>query len=203
MVKLLAQIISFLLHPLLMPTWLFSLMMVYFPAAVLPTQAWLIIIILIFGMTFILPVLNLLFFEITGTIRSIYLPERQDRILPFIFISIVYAGITAMIFWKMNFPMVFNLMLIITCLSLLATVATFFFKISVHAIAGGGIAGMLLAMVIFATVGELIVPALIMLVLSGAVMSARLFLNAHDAREVGWGGVIGFMIGFAGVEILF
>ena len=203
MLRLLAQFISLVFHPLLMPTWLFGIMMYYFASAVQPTQAWLLVIVLIFGMTFILPLLNLLFFKITGTIRSFYLVERKDRILPFIFITIVYAGITAMIFWKMSFPIVFKLMVIITCLSLLVTVFTFFFKISAHAVAGGGIAGVLLSMAIYSSVAELVVPSLIMLVLAGTVMSARLLLNAHKPQEVGWGGMLGFVIGSAGIGMLF
>jgi hypothetical protein len=203
MLKLLAQFISFIFHPLLMPTWLFGIVMFYLPSSVQPRQAWMVIIILVFGMTFILPLLNLLFFKMTGTIKSFYLAERSDRILPFIFITIVYAGITAMIFWKMSFPVVFNLMLLITLLSLMVTVATFFFKISAHAVGGGGIAGILLATAIISSVGELIYPSLLILVLAGAVMSARLYLNAHKPNEVGWGGMLGFLVGFVGIELLF
>src|SRR5262245_39751297 len=104
MLRILAQVVSFLFHPLLMPTWLFALMMYYFPASIQPTQAWMLIVLLIFGMTFILPILNMVFFRMTGTISSFHLPERKDRILPSIFVTIVYAGITSMIFWKMSFP---------------------------------------------------------------------------------------------------
>ena len=203
MLRFLAKTFSFLFHPLLMPTWLFSLLMFYFPAAIQPVQAWFLIILLIFGMTFILPLLNLIFFKMTGTIQDFYLEERKDRVLPFIFISIVYAGITAMFFMRMNFPVVFNLMVIVTGLVLLATIATFFFKISVHAIAVGGMAGILLAIVAFMSASELLIPALSAMVLAGLVMSSRLLLNAHELNEVGWGGVLGFVIGFIGVEILF
>lgn len=203
MLKLLAQLISYLLHPLLMPTWLFATMMFYFPASIQPTQAWWLVIILIFGMTFILPLLNMFFFKITGTIRNFQLPDRRDRVLPFIFITIVYAGITTMIFWKMNFPLVFKLMVIITILSVLATISTFFFKISVHALAAGGIAGILLAFVVLLAIFELVLPSISILILAGMVMSSRLFLNAHNAKEVTWGGIGGFIIGFIGVGFLF
>jgi hypothetical protein len=202
MLKIVAQLLSYLFHPLLMPTWLFGTMMFYFPSSIQPAQAWLLIIILIFGMTFILPLLNMLFFRMTGTIQNFQLPERKDRVLPFIFITIVYVG-TSMIFWKMNFPIVFKLMVVISGLSFMVTILTFFFKISVHAVASSGIVGILLAITIFASVGELIIPALAILIIAGMVMSARLHLNVHNGSEVGWGGVLGFLVGFLGVGILF
>ena len=203
MLKLLAQFIAYLLHPLLMPTWLFATMMFYFPASIQPTQAWILIIILIFGMTFILPLLNMLFFKMTGTIQNFQLQDRRDRVLPFIFVTIVYAGITIMIFWKMNFPLVFKLMVIITGLSVLATISTFFFKISVHALATGGMVGILLAFVTLLATFELMFPSICILILAGITMSSRLLLNAHNAKEVTWGGILGFIIGFMGVGFLF
>lgn len=203
MLRLLAQFVSYFFHPLLMPTWLFATIMVYFPSSIQPTQAWLLVIILIFGMTFILPLLNLLFFKMTGTIQSFQLTERKDRILPFSFVTIVYAGITAMIFWKMNFPIVFRFMVVITSLSLVATLSTFIFKISIHALAGGGIVGILLSICLILGVGELVIPTLLVLIVAGVVMSARMLLNAHNIREIGWGGIIGFVLGFISIGFLF
>ena len=203
MLRFLAQFISVVLHPLLMPTWLFGIFMIFFPTSIQPPQAWLLIFLLIFGMTFILPLLNLVFFKMTGTIKSFYLHDRTDRILPSIFITIVYTGITIMIFWKMNFPVVFKLMVLVSALSLMVSVTNFFYKISVHAVAAGGLAGIVLAVAAFASVGELIYPALIAIVLAGTAMSSRLLLNAHSPNEVGWGGALGFIIGFVGIEILF
>lgn len=203
MLKFLAKLLSYLFHPLLMPTWLFGIMMFYFPSSVQPTQAWVLIILLIFGMTFILPILNLLFFRLTGTIQNFHLPERKDRILPFLFITIVYTGITVMIIWKMNFPIVSKLMIIVTMLTFVTTILTFFFKVSVHAIGNSGLVGILLAVTLFSSVSELIVPALSGLILAGSVMSARLYLNAHTQFEVAWGGILGFVVGFLGVFVLF
>jgi hypothetical protein len=154
-------------------------------------------------MTFILPVLNMVFFKVTGTITNLNLANRRDRILPFIFVTLVYAAVTAMFYWKMYIPVVFKLMLMVTALSLLVLVATLFFKISVHAVGSSGLAAILLAMATLASATELLWPALVMIVLAGFAMSSRLQLNAHTLAEVSWGGVLGFASAFGGMLILF
>jgi membrane-associated phospholipid phosphatase len=51
--------------------------------------------------------------------------------------------------------------------------------------------------------GSLLWPTLIVLIVAGLVMSARLYLNAHTPREVLYGALAGFSIGFFGMIFLF
>ena len=47
-------------------------------------------------------------------------------------------------------------------------------------------------------------PAIgVLWVLAGLVMSARLYLQAHTLREVGYGAAVGFLVGFFGMILLF
>ena len=203
--RLFANFISYVLHPLLMPTWLLLILVTLYPAAIQPVQAWGFIILLIFfGMTFILPVLNLLFFKITGTISSFSLLTRQDRILPSILITMLYGALSFMFYWKViSIPVFFKLMLVITALSLIVAIGTFFLKISAHAVGMCGLAGILLSMASASSSSTLIFPALVVLVLAGLTMSSRLLLNVHSLNEVTWGGSLGFVIGFGGIAFLF
>ena len=203
MLRLGAHIISFVMHPLLMPTLLFATLMYFVPASIQPDKAHGTVLFLIFMMTFILPVINLLFFKMTGTLRSFYLPARRDRVLPFLLISLLYVAIAAMFYWKMYSLLIFKLMVIVAILSLWVTVANFFFKISVHAVGSSGLAGILLSMATLSSVSDLIWPAITMIVLAGLAMSSRLLLNAHNLSEVSWGGVSGFVVGFSTVGFLF
>jgi hypothetical protein len=202
--QLFAKIISYLLHPLLMPTFLFGVLLYFIPQSFQQFQShgWLLLSVF-FGMTFVLPGLNLLFFKLTGTIKTLNLMDRRERIMPSMLISLVYCVISYMIYWKIPFPVFYKLMFIVAALSVVVTIVTLFFKISVHAIGMSGLAGILLAMATLSSASELVVPSLFAIVLSGLVMSARLFLDAHDLPEVGWGGVVGFAIGFGGVVVLF
>ncbi|MFM8743032.1 MAG: phosphatase PAP2 family protein [Cytophagales bacterium] len=50
---------------------------------------------------------------------------------------------------------------------------------------------------------RLLVPTAGLIVLAGLVMSARLVLGAHTLREVLQGALVGFVIGYSGVMVLF
>src|SRR6185503_15716258 len=151
---------------------------IFFPTAIQPAQAWgLMVLLIFFGMTFILPVLNMLFFKITGTISNFSLPNRKDRILPSMLITILYATLSYMFYWKVAaIPFFFKLMIIITMLSALVMIGTLFLKISAHAVGICGLAGILLAMASLSSVSELVFPSLGVIALAGLTMSSRLLL---------------------------
>jgi hypothetical protein len=201
-VKKAAQVISVVFHPLLMTTYLFIVISLYLPAILLPARASLWLVFLVFLMTFLLPSLNFLFFRFSGTIRDLTMIERRDRILPFVFVSILYCVVTYMFYWKFPVPNLLKIMLIITAMVLASALVTMFYKVSVHSVAIWGILGILVPLN-QASEGMLLYPLAAGLVIAGVVMSARLLLNAHMPREVMVGGVMGFGIGFAGMMLLF
>ena len=159
---------------------------------------------LVFVMTFVLPVVNLVMFRAFGTLPSLLMKTRQERLLPFILITIIYAVVTAMFFYKVSAYVNFNrVMLIIMLLVFAGTAITFFQKISVHSIAICGAVGIMMPLNKVVENGALLVPTTAVLTLAGLVMTARLYLNAHTPREVMYGAVIGFLIGFFGMVFLF
>jgi membrane-associated phospholipid phosphatase len=201
-VKKTAQVISVVFHPLLMTTYLFVVLSLYLPSLLLPARSSLWLIFLIFLMTFLLPSFNFLFFRFSGTIRDLSFGERKDRVLPFAFIAILYCVVTIMFYWKFPVPNLLKLMLIVTAMVIVSSLTTLFYKVSVHSVGVWGILGILVPLN-QATDGMLLYPLTGGLVIAGAVMSARLLLNAHVPREVMIGGVMGFAIGFAGMLLLF
>ena len=94
-------------------------------------------------------------------------------------------------------------MLIVTMLVVAATLATFIMKVSVHSLAMMGLLSVLLWLnhggenisLWWLTIG--------LTVVSGLVMSARLYLHAHTLSEVLWGGLIGLVVGSAGTIVLY
>jgi membrane-associated phospholipid phosphatase len=203
MLRATAQVISVVFHPLLMPTYLVGIILLLAPTVIQPAQLRYYLIALIFGMTGLLPALNLFFLKSVGAIASLYMPTRQSRVWPFLFIFIMYTLVTIMFYLKMPIPFMFNIMVISTALAALVCMATFVIKISVHAVVAAGFAGILLNLANIGAFDTLMVPALIAIVLAGLVMSSRLLLNAHTLSEVGWGGVLGFTVGYIGVTLLF
>lgn len=190
-------------HPLLMTTYLFLLLLYYLPVMLQPIKPSLWIILLIFVTTFALPAINFVMLRLTGSIRDLTMPQRGQRILPFIFISVIYVFVTLMFYWKFPVPNLLKLMSIISALLVFATIVTFFYKISVHSLAMWGAIGMLLPMNKVSEENTLLIPTAIVIVVAGFVMSSRLALNAHDTKEVLVGSVSGFVIGFFGMIILF
>lgn len=202
--RIAARLISYVFHPLLFVTylvlmlgWFMPRFMLIPPAAMLKFAAFVSII------TFVFPAANLVMLKAFGSISSLEMEVRRDRILPFVMITVFYGVVCAMFYYKVSVNINFNkIMLIATALTLVATVVTFFFKISVHSLAMGGALGILLPLNKVAD-GALLLPAVVMMVLAGMVMSARLYLQAHTLREVGYGAAVGFLIGFFGMILLF
>lgn len=206
--NILARVISFIFHPLLMATYLLGLLSFYLPSALYPINVgsrWSFLL-LIFVMTFALPVINISFFRIMGTISSFNMIQRRERIRPFFLITIIYCFVTYIFSFKTRISTddsLFKLLLIIDCLVIAATMITFFYKVSIHSIGIMGLLGIIIPLNKVAENNSLFLPTIALLIIAGLVMSARLQLNSHTPREVFVGALTGFSIGFFGMIILF
>lgn len=200
-----AKIISILFHPLLLATYLFAIVGFYFPVMLsISPQNSKIILGIVFGFTFILPVINIIMFRYFGTISSYTLHVRTERLVPFVAIAIIYLVMIFLFYTKLPVSINFNkLMAIVTALVVFSAVATFFYKVSVHSLGASGMIGILLPLNKAIENSVLLWPTAIALVIAGLVMSARLYLNAHTFNEVIMGAFAGFSIGFAGMLIMF
>ncbi|HMI66849.1 MAG TPA: hypothetical protein VK517_12460 [Cyclobacteriaceae bacterium] len=198
-----AQIVSFVFHPLLLTTYLVLLLGWWMPAMLLVRQEHLLTFVaFIFGITFVLPALNVLVFRQVGLIASWKMGTKQERILPFIFNSIVYMLIAILLIYRVHLSTNFaKLMLIIAVLAATGTLCTLFLKVSIHSLGWAGLVGIVLPL--NSAIHGSLVPTAVLIVIAGLVMSARLKLNAHTPREVMIGGLAGFVIGIAGMSILF
>ena len=205
---LLARIFSIVFHPLLLATYLFSLLAFVLPIALDPLkeEGYLNFVFLIFCVTFLFPALNVGIFKSFGSIKTLGMKDRQERILPFSFIAILYIVVTYLFYTRTRIDFNDNLLkflVIIDALVLVAAIVTFFYKVSVHSIGMCGLIGILLPLNKISEDGALFYPTVIAIVLAGIVMSSRLQLNTHTPREVMVGGVLGFMTSFVMMLILF
>jgi hypothetical protein len=191
-----------------MATYLFTLLAYLLPSTVYPmnTQSLRGFLVVIFAMTFLLPAINISFFKIFGVVSSFTMEKRKERIRPFFSITIIYCFVTYFVTYKAKISTddnFFKLLLIIDCLVIAATMITFFYKISVHSMGITGLLGVVLPLNTMAENNVLFIPVVVLLVITGLVMSARLQLNAHTTREVWFGALTGFIIGFGGMIVLF
>lgn len=191
-----------------MATYIITLLAFLFPASLYPITPGSrnSFLLLLFLMTFLLPAVNIGLFRLLGVVKSVSMEEREDRIKPFLLITLLYGVFTWMLHSKSNFSIgdnLFNLLLIIDALVLFSFLITLFYKVSIHSVGIWGVIGILLPLNKVIEDYAIFVVTLIALVLAGLVMSARLQLNAHTPREVLVGAVAGFSIGFFGMLLLF
>ncbi|MEP6736251.1 MAG: phosphatase PAP2 family protein [Chryseolinea sp.] len=191
-----------------MATYLFGLFVLVLPVGLDPLKEeghWNFVF-LIFCVTCALPGLNILIFKSFGTIKSLTLENRKERIAPFTFVTILYGAVTYIFFSRTRISIndsLLKFLLIIDILVLAATVITVFYKISIHSMAVWGFVGILLPLNKISEDGKLLVPTIVAIVLAGVIMSARLQLNAHTPREILMGSIAGLLITLGSMTFLF
>lgn len=191
-----------------MVTYLFSLFTWFFPYGLdpLPESGHWNFIFIIFSITFILPSLNIGLFRSMGTIGDVTMPQRKERILPFVFISVVYLAFSYLFYSRTGVSIrdnVFRFIIITNALLVVATLSTLFYKVSIHSLAAWGMVGILLPLNKISEDGSLFYPLVISIVVAGLVMFARLQLQVHTGREVMIGAILGLATSFAFMTILF
>ena len=202
----LAELVSFLLHPLFVPSILFGVVL-FFSSIVSPPLAeehrlsvWGLLALT----TLFIPLTCFLVLHYFGTMPSLKMIDRQERPAPFLYISIFYAIITYFFITKYPSLVNINIMLAgITFILFLITLITFYWKISAHSTGMGGAVGFLASFTLVYHDLQLLYPLAIMIVLAGVSMSARLYLNEHKPVEVWVGALVGFILSSSSVFVLF
>ena len=134
----------------------------------------------------------------SGNITSLTLKNREERITPIIYTTVMYGVTTYLFGVKVELgPLISVLLGISTLLIGLTGLITLFWKISIHTLALGGLIGMLMAINQNTSIPNITVMLFVLFVLSGVVASARLKLNAHSPIQVYSGFVLGVFVSFA------
>lgn len=157
----------------------------------------LLLLLLVFLTTFVIPVLSLLGLYTSNIISNIKLEKSEERKLPLIFITFFYAVTSFMFVDKLEVNSILLLMLVMVSVQVaLLTIITFFWKISIHSAGIGGMTGFMLALAYLFPESNLLLPLVILVLLSGLLLSARMYLNAHIPLEVYSGYAFGFILSF-------
>lgn len=201
-----AEAVGVILHPLFIPSILFAVIFFFSPLVTSPLSdeyrlsVWGLLVLT----TLIIPLASFLLLHYFGSMPSLKMTNRQERPVPFLYISIFYAVTTY--FFISEFPSLININIMlagITFILFLITLITFYWKISAHSAGIGGAVGFLASFTLLYHDLQLLYPLAIMVVLAGVSMSARLYLNEHRPIEVWVGGLLGFSLSFASVFVLF
>lgn len=198
-----AHFLSAVLHPLLMPTFLFGLLLFRVPT-VLGLDAFspslrLSILVLVFVGTFMVPSLLIYYLYRSGYVSSLQLTTLADRRLPYFLSALVYF-ITAYLFtFQMQglstlAPEIGIIIGSIAVSILFVGIISLSWQISAHGVGIGGVVGVIGSLMLKFGLTDLFVPLLLLVMLSGFVASARLRLNAHTPAQVGAGLALGLLV---------
>ncbi|MCV9388623.1 phosphatase PAP2 family protein [Reichenbachiella ulvae] len=179
-----------------MPTFTFLVLYAFSPELILPLS-W-ISLPFLFITTFIIPIISISILRVSGSISSLKMENREERIVPFVFITLFYGMTTYLFIFKVGVNELVTVVFVSTTLLIvILTVITSVFKISIHAAGMSGVCGYLLCLCWKNPGSDLLYPFIVLVVLAGCVMAARLHLNAHRPVEILAGSLIGLTTCFS------
>lgn len=208
MLRLGANIISVIFHPLFMVPYVLGLLLVINPYlfSIQDSKSKGIILLSVFFLSVFFPLFGILMLKLVGLTKSMQMNDREERIGPLIITSIFYLWLFVNIRNNPGIPEAFN------AFTLGATIGIFFAffinnfsKISLHGVGVGGLlAGTFMIRFFFSyeefllnlgPLGTFLINVDILLMaailIAGMVCSARLYLNAHKESDLYGGFVVG------------
>lgn len=188
------SVITYLTHPLLIPTYLLLIIFnsdTYLSYTLSPALQR-IILSAVFVLTCLMPFLSSVLLLKKQGVQGLLMEDRQSRTIPYFFTLIYYV---ACYYFLLKLPVssvIKILILAAACCIALAFIINFFWKISIHLIGLGGIAGAFYVLSLLLS-SEFILPFVLSIILAGLTASARLMKNAHSPSQLYFGFIAGFV----------
>jgi membrane-associated phospholipid phosphatase len=205
MLRNFASLISWLTHPLLAITYIYIILLFTNPFD-FGFRNWsdtgaIILFLRIFLTTFFIPGFAVLMLTFIGLAKSLELPEKEDRIAPYIITGIFYLWMFRNFLDNPDIPSSFSRAILGSSIGLfLAFFINIFDKISAHTVGIGGILGFL--MLFLFQQGNASLLFLIALLIAGLTGTSRLYLKAHTPAQVYAGYFIGILTQFIALRFI-
>ena len=219
--KIAAQILSIIAHPLLMLTYMLLLLLLVNPylfgvssISDLESKK---LILSVFFTSFLLPAIAIFLMRKLDLISSMDMRDKKDRIGPFIVTGIFYLWVFQNVLRNNDMPTAFVIAVLGTTVGLfLCFLINLFFKISLHASGIGGFIGIVLISMWLYSYGtfEMWLPfigscsisinlvLILSLLIAGLIGTARLGLGAHTSKELYAGFALGLLCQFIALKVL-
>lgn len=192
--KRISEILSVLFSPLLVPTYgmimaAFLTILRYLPVNLLCTAVG-----ITFVITCLIPVSIIMALFRSGMVSDPGLNERKERYLPYGAVVLCYLG-CGFFFFKASAPLWLPMFFAGAALATVINVAVnYWWKISAHAAAMGGLVALLFRIVAsHYSLYNMNLWLSTVIILAGAVMTARVYLGRHTLRQVLAGCANGFI----------
>jgi hypothetical protein len=157
-----------------------------------PLKLKIIITLMVFSFSFVLPVINIFLLYKMKRISSFTLNNQEERTFPYVLTSCFYFGLFYLFIDLNIWPEIKILVFGAGLAILLTAMINRWYKISAHMVGVGGLLGSLL---IISFVFKLnVIPVIAFLILlSGVIATCRLYLKAHSNGEIYSGFVLGIL----------
>lgn len=204
--KIWAYALSGLFHPLLIPSYMYVLLMLINPflfgSNSFGEERALLTLLMMVLYTAVIPMISVLLMVALNMVSSIMMADKMERIGPLLLVMVLYFWVYYNLSQNNDVPTIFSTFLLGVVIALAVSfVINVLDKISLHAVGMGGLVAMLMiTMGLFGAnglvVGGLTVSLGLLLIvgviIAGLVGSARLALGAHDSVQIYAGYVVGF-----------
>jgi hypothetical protein len=194
MLKFLAQVISFLFHPLFIPLYCTLFLLSEHPYAFAGYDNWgrLSNLLQVFVNCTFLPLVSVLLLKGLKLIGSVQLKTRKDRIVPYMICMIFY-------FWNWyafknnhGVPEMISLSLAVFLASVLGFLANISFKISMHALATA-VMSTFISILALTSESNFTLYVSLSFLITGLVGTSRLMVSDHSSKEIYTGMLWGFL----------
>lgn len=209
--------LSGLFHPLLIPTYMYVLLLLVNPflfgANDLGDWRAMLTLLMMVLYTAVIPMISVLLMVALNMVSSVMMPEKTERIGPLLLVMVLYFWVYYNLSQNNDIPTIFSAFLLGVVIALaVAFVINVVDKISLHTVGMGGLVGMLMiTMGLFGAngiaVGGFTVGLGLLLLagvlVAGLVGSARMALQAHDNIQIYTGYIVGFAAQFLALKFYF
>ena len=189
-----ANFLSTVLTPLLMPTYGVFLVLWVSVLCLLPYGTRVVVLLICMGITCILPLIFLSVLRHFKLVKDLHVNQREQRFIPYLFTTLCY-GVAAYYLYYCHSPQWFVMFMVGSALTvLLMALISLKWKISAHMAGIGGIVALVYQLHVQGlNAFDLMWLLCLTIIVAGALGSARLALRRHDLWQVLAGVVVGFL----------
>ena len=177
------------------------------------------VLISILTISVMFPLIAILMMKALGLISSFSMPDKKERIGPLIITGLFYMWLYVNVRNNDNIPNAISFFILGTTIAIfLALTINSFTKISLHTIAAGGFLTGMTLIIFNWSYGYVDIPIpflgtvwrcsdrmvlMVVMLLTGAASSARLYLKAHETDEVYGGYIVGILSQMVAFKLFF
>lgn len=187
-----AKALSAVFSPFYVPLWVIFGLFAFSYLKMLPFNYKILILGMVYVFTVLIPRTGINIFRIVNKWTHMQLSHREHRHLPYILTLVSYST-CLILMTDMKVAMFFRGIVMAALVSqIICVVINVWWKISTHMVGMGGLVGALVAFSSLLYFNP-VIPACILILLSGALGTSRIILRQHSVSQVGAGFFVGFV----------